>query len=1457
MIKSLVSGGSVLPLTIPSMEVAQLDTKPGFSVNGNFKIHLPEWIPPFTMDMGFLALDISTQSLPIATTTLPKGMNLVENAAPLAAELVLKPNISGTVQQFVDGLSGPEEALAKSNVGVTGFLLGTAEAQPLVTFSRIQIGFSAKTLMGIIKGTGSSMLSSLIVPGMVKVKGLDLEMQSSRALSTGLQSDILNPTNISLSTGAISLSLGLDKAKLVNIQMSPLGLKRGLGPMNIALALGFESVESIPPKVESLQISNFALVQGQSQIDMLAPVVFTIPVSLLTSLMASISEMPLEKSPLDLNAMIPTKDALLNLNPKIESAVLSVGSNSTLGAGLALLMNNPLPVTLKAPYLMTTITLGGSDSEVVNLQLSGLNLVRGQGPATFNTEMRFPQSQEIPTKVAALLSNFLQGRIDPSPGIKGISFGLSASDRNSMLSGFHLDLGFITSKLGFLGPQISTYVSDFIKSFLGDFLEKSQISLSVGATGGIAVQMAPGLSINVQALDVGVLPQKSIGLAIGLSLALPLNAQISIPVVGVSANVDDLPFVDMRIRGIQVKSPGPSAMALETVILIHDTESLAQKLTKLSASISQKSTIAEKLVLSGMFIGASDQDVIGTLSAVQLPLPIGSIVQVVLSVLQKASGQIDLVPILDALRLSLKGLTAKAMPGRTIQAGVDVGFGDLLKLSVSGLGYVSANVGLDVTDFLGMVSPGINLTTGQSVLSLGGKMKFVSSPEVQDKMAAFFANLASRGVGQTTEVISISGFTLGTSQQETISCFQGIRIGIPTSLLLNQKTMELIIGLAMKSVGSLSMKALLEALDLRRANLDVSVPDLIVFDTMLGLTGFPILVDLDIPFAVGAADFDRENLAAFAIPGGLKIVSAEKSLVTVLGANIGLGNSEKLQASLALFVDNVVKGVPVKNLIGVSGLVFGVSQQDCVDILAKASVHLAINSLIAPMKSAFSSIMATLSSGKLPFGFAVQSGEADIVRANTFGINGQVQLTGLKSDLSVNIPFGTITILVQGRLMTIPVMGLLMKQGNINLGLDIPCAKDDVIGMKITELLRNVVWHQPGLVKMDVSVVGLRFGASAEKSFALASRIKIPIPVAPVLKMVKKFVDTRRPIEIDEIYSKMNAEGISAITTMKGVAGNFPLKIGIKQVEANILYQLKGKGKMLHVATAFLDEFKWVPGKPMSSRSSIKPDLDPRNGAADSLREALPFLIAGKDFAKNARLGRFKITGSTGAVFDALGESYFQAPEILFWKPISVDVRLSEAPSSAGMLPIEVSISFPNKGPLHMELGEIVIDVLSAGISMATVTNGGSLIVKNQKELSKPGSQNPENAVFRTKLKLFEMNPADIGKNIMDILNPFKYSIKMDIRNPDGPVPWLDQMIAQIFTKNALVQFIPAGISFLSSIKYNFFGMKLGSNRKNSASLDGYMDLVKRPFFSPGPILELRNVTRVVNQFDHLLAISY
>ena len=218
-------GGTSLPVSIRDTVISQLDSSPGFKVNGQMGVSFAEGItiPALKLDVGYLGVNLQVPTpsnnnandgkslLDLASVQFSEGLHLTtvdpSSYSPLSAALTLSKNeaLTPALQSLVDGVTSyktdSSSALLSQFIAVTGIKLAD-----IITFNKIIVPIPASLIAklgkGVVKGLGDA-VASRGSGSLLRLDGLDLNVKDKVNVEVGIGALLRNPLDVSVALGFV------------------------------------------------------------------------------------------------------------------------------------------------------------------------------------------------------------------------------------------------------------------------------------------------------------------------------------------------------------------------------------------------------------------------------------------------------------------------------------------------------------------------------------------------------------------------------------------------------------------------------------------------------------------------------------------------------------------------------------------------------------------------------------------------------------------------------------------------------------------------------------------------------------------------------------------------------------------------------------------------------------------------------------------------------------------------------------------------------------------------------------------------------------------------------------------------------------------------------------------------------------------------------------------------------
>ena len=521
------------------------------------------------------------------------------------------------------------------------------------------------------------------------------------------------------------------------------------------------------------------------------------------------------------------------------------------------------------------------------------------------------------------------------------------------------------------------------------------------------------------------------------------------------------------------------------------------------------------------------------------------------------------------------------------------------------------------------------------------------------------------------------------------------------------------------------------------------------------------------------------------------------------------------QRSVGLFARDVLtKNEETKTELSISDFRFGLDSkpENTIDIFEKIVWTGSAAPLIKPLSNLVNGAeneepvhstgnTTTEASG---IDFIVKDITVDVVETNTLQTDVDIQffgfptspLTGGNYDLMVDLPYLSLALIWNDNLMlSTEIRNLKFARGALKTSIMAKFAENPAVHQSAFDVIGDLAFRRTRTVTDQAGGASLGFGSSFEKRVQTFQLIKLSKPIEKYVRKISDYNIKNNILYIDDLQNILMEQGIYAETRLS--LGKKHLNMKAK-IEAAATYQKDGKGP-----EAKLVDLQIVSiGAP--TKLVMKPDLS-KTGTAAGLGMVLEKLLSWKDFGSFAKVGYLKMTGSRGHKLNVFETASFPACPISMWDPIHADVLLIDPtaklaaqekslgnPTAVGkaesfMIPIDAFISFRNAGPLHMDLGELAVEIKLDGKTLVKSKSFKNIVFRNKNE----GADIPEPFInqgrFYTEIAADDLSLDAIKATIHKLVeNKDKLDIIFQLKRDGVPIGYVGEILHQLLDSPAL-----------------------------------------------------------------------
>ena len=501
--------------------------------------------------------------------------------------------------------------------------------------------------------------------------------------------------------------------------------------------------------------------------------------------------------------------------------------------------------------------------------------------------------------------------------------------------------------------------------------------------------------------------------------------------------------------------------------------------------------------------------------------------------------------------------------------------------------------------------------------------------------------------------------------------------------------------------------------------------------------------------------------------------------------------------------DVLMTNEDTKSEFSLSDFVFGLDSkpENVIDVFQKIVLTASAGPLIKPLSNIVNSAEETPSTSSnttSAIDYIVKGITVDVIDTNTLQTDIDIQftkvppspLTGGNYDILLDLPYFALSVIWNDNLMlTNEIRNLKFARGALTTSVVLKFAENQAVHQSAFDVIGDLAFRRSRTLTDMAGGASVSFGSSFEKRVQTFQLIKLSKKIEPYVRKISDYNIKNNVLYVDDIQSILMDQGIYGETRLSVAQKNINMKA---KVEASATYQKDGKGvesKLVGLEVVSI-------GQP--TKLVMKPDLSSK-GTASALGMMLEKLLEWKDFGSFAKFGYIKMTGSNGHQLTVFENVAIPACPISMWDPIHADVLLIDPTARVAkpsgiegnstsvnkaesfMIPIDAFISFRNSGPLHMDLGELLLEVKLDGQTLVRSKSFKNIAIKNKNE----GADTPEpflgQARFYTEIAANDLSLEAIKETVHKLVeNKDKIEVNFQLKRDGVPIGYAGEIFHQL-----------------------------------------------------------------------------
>ncbi|KAJ3265343.1 hypothetical protein HDU77_005586 [Chytriomyces hyalinus] len=1406
------SSGTSMNFQVGSVSVEMLaDKTVSFSTQVGMKLPFPA-----TVDLGYVnvgALVSGNQLVDFQTSLVSSAgeggaTNFdVKASVKFQDDMATQSAVAKLANNFIQG------NLTSSSVGVTNFVIGSSSTDFIGALSKVR---ASQQVDDFIKPDGAFDVAKLLLSNTTtavgaKMMGNNFKIQNAnisalpgKLFNIGTNIAIDLPMIANANIPALGANYALDSVPILNTQVN--GFKASAGGAGLNVGLAFQDSGDLSSKLSTnvaqvlagkglqgtLQVSGASF--GISQADgiksfsqVVIPINLASASSALTqNLGSSILPLKLPATISDLmNAVTPSMGSTNASSFMVGAVSLAALPGKTMSFSTSVGMSLPFPASVNIGFVNVGAMV--NSNQLLNLQ-TNLNSSPGESSTMMtlkiNAALKFQDEMAVQNGVAKLVNNFLAGKLtESSVGFSNFSIGASSTDNIASFS----QIGVSQDVDKIILPNGAFDVTRILN------MQKKATAEPAG--GKMAFQL--------QNTQVSMAAGKQLNLATQANIALPFMVTADIPAVATKIAIDDVPMVNLQLNA----SFNSGAANLGLAVNFQDSQAITDKISGLVSNFNSNKPLSGNAVISGAAFGSSSADIINTFAMVQVPFSLNSASGIAKQAVSGAAGKVDL----NTMAVTLGPASVVTMPNKMLGLKASAGVPNI-PISVN-IPFSSISGGLDEVDVFS-AQQALIAKNGSPMINLDAKATFPSNAAIQNKVGTFANTLIGKGIGNNLENFAVSGVKFGISDVDAVMMFSTIRVMVPSSSIINNQTISMIMNAGMMSMGGLANNAKLQS-----ANLDLGTPRMINAGAMALLQGVNVNANANIGYVGLSTTLDGNSLAQISVPGTI-VSPTDTGLVVSANAQIALQDSSDVQMS-TLNVFNKLTGSKNQTTptnVGGSNFVIGFSKDDVIDSFSKITANLPADATLQMLQAQISQMAANTTASSVANLVKIQSSDIGVASSTSLAANFAANIAGAlpTKNISVNIPFIGAQIMINGQQFIAPVVnGFRVTDGVASANAMLNFMQNDALVNQVANAGASILIptipkpanFNPAILAMGTGIV---FGASQDSSFQTASKVAVAVDAAAMLQAA-----VNAPAGMMSVAAAMpnvnlvaKNSGILTDVQLQQALINFPFTNKLGDVAAQISYNVGGDpGKRIDIINAVVPlQQAQITSSPANLSANI---LVGDNNAVWG--EVIPFLLESKPVTSNFYVSGVKLF--SGAMGQSTSFGVFQNFQIMA-PPVTANTQalnlnlgfknlIAKNGLNVQVVP-QLATNFRNTMPLQANLGQLALSLSDASGNILTANSPGAITLQ-------PATQGGMLANNSINANIpVNLNPLTLFKRLGELANPKQnFQLAINLNQDDGTkIQWLSNILsnAPASVVNQLPQIIMAA---------------LGQNKAAMASLTG------------------------------------
>ncbi|KAG0336000.1 hypothetical protein BG004_008242 [Podila humilis] len=1095
---------------------------------------------PISISVPFIGVSGGLDRVDIVNVGV-NDLAVVPGPNVLQASINLNFNNAAEAQQkvatFLGELLGGQLGSTPEALTVHNLRVGASPSDYFDLLSKIDISIPSKDIINkpnmdyVVAKLGLNSTGAIdnILAGL-KLGPISLDLNKAPTIDLGASVSISNfAINAAVNIGYFGIDLALDNHALARVNVPSISITTANNQLTLAVKAAITVQDTPEVQNDIAKIADFFMTN--STISPVNNLVISRPllgVSTSDNIQTfALIQYPISLPPLLLKAkayvqqMLAGAGGLMN-NIALSGLVVDLNSPSIISVqGGIQVKNFTLPADISISYV--GVSLGLDATPLADLSVPALALTSANGALSvnFNALVDVKQTQELNGQVAKLVGALLYpGQVTPPTNLV-IYDPVFGGDKNHL---FHI-LSQIKINIG-LAPYLKT---------IGELID--------GGLAGGSGNLLAGLDIGSLVVDLNS-PQ-TIGIDAAIAIKnVTIPAEIKLNYVGVNLAIDAIPLAQVAVPAFTLKpvSGALSITAHVDVALLTSPELTTAIGNLVTGIISNQTTPATNVVISGAVFGGSSTAVFTILQGIAIPIDVAPFINKIPALIGGAGSLLD--------RVAFGALVVDLNSPQTIGVDTSISIKNITLPAEIRLNYVGADVAIGQVPLVKLGVPRFTMApnNGNLDISLHADLAVQESAGLTATINALVGAVLGGQPVPSTQLV-ISGAAFGGSPANVFTLLQGVKIPIEVSAYLNK---------VIASLGSASGPSLLDGVAISNLVVDLNSPHVIGIDAGVSIKNITLPAEIRLNYVGADVAIGEVPLAKFSLPQ-FKMTANNGNLDIALHADLAIQEGPGLTGTINGLVGAVMGGQPIPSTqLIISGASFGGSPTNVFTFLQGIKLPIEVSTYLNKLIGSLGGANGV----SLLNGVAISNLVVDLNSPQTIGIDAGVSIKNvtLPAEIRLNyvgadVAIGEVPLAKFG----LPQFKMTANNGNLDIALhaDLAILESSGLTATINGLVGAVLGGQP-IPSTQLVISGAAFGGSPTNVFTFLQGVRIPLEVSTYLNKIFGSIGASNPaallggIGFSDLVIDLNAPqviGIDAGVLIKNVT--LPAQIKLNYVGAN------------------------------------------------------------------------------------------------------------------------------------------------------------------------------------------------------------------------------------------------------------------------------------------------------------------